>query len=489
MKNNQLPYCFLLALAMLISYQSLTQATINKNNSIPDVSAMLDIKSTESGLLIPRMSQQQRANITEPAKGLMLFQNDVAAGFYYNAGSPQSPNWSMAAGEGAIYDSRIPLDSVCASCINDGFEITSPGSYYLTRDLETSDGGATVIEIKSDNVSLDLNGFTISNTGTNSSFGTGISATARDNILIENGRVKGFRGDGIITLIARNCTFRNLIVTDNSFDGINADDFSTISNVIFSNNGESGVVVGDYSIVTDCTAEGNGNEGFRLGTGSQLFNSTATANNEEGIVGAANGVLVDGCTASDNVEIGISLRGSGSIVRNCVSTENGEYGIRVVSGTVVNCNVTDNGSCVSSNTCTPSLGNSSSRNCPEGTGICGVSRSHIYNNHSNDNVIGIFLVSYDGLTFNNYCEGNSHQGIVGIPRNASGTTSGAMHTRNVCHNNGNSSNATIAGLGIPAGEYYFTGADISYGPIVNIMGVGNILGTTNADHPLANFEF
>ncbi len=49
---------------------------INADGSVPDSSAMLDIKSTSAGVLIPRMTITQRNAITNPAQGLMIFCTD-----------------------------------------------------------------------------------------------------------------------------------------------------------------------------------------------------------------------------------------------------------------------------------------------------------------------------------------------------------------------------------------------------------------------------
>lgn len=49
----------------------------------PNVSAILEIKSTTKGVLIPRMTQAQRNAITSPALGLLIFQIDGVTGFYY----------------------------------------------------------------------------------------------------------------------------------------------------------------------------------------------------------------------------------------------------------------------------------------------------------------------------------------------------------------------------------------------------------------------
>lgn len=60
---------------------------INNDASQPHNSAMLDVKSTEKGLLIPRMTMAERDDIDEPATGLMIYQTNNTAGFYYYNGS------------------------------------------------------------------------------------------------------------------------------------------------------------------------------------------------------------------------------------------------------------------------------------------------------------------------------------------------------------------------------------------------------------------
>ena len=67
--------------------------SINTDGSSPDASAMLDIKSTGKGLLMPRMTQAQRAAIVSPATGLVIYQTDGTPGYYYNSGTPGSPGW------------------------------------------------------------------------------------------------------------------------------------------------------------------------------------------------------------------------------------------------------------------------------------------------------------------------------------------------------------------------------------------------------------
>lgn len=75
-------------LACLLVGKTFAQGvSVNTDGANPDNSAMLDIKSTTKGLLIPRMTQTQRDAITTPATGLMIYQTDGTAGFYYYNGS------------------------------------------------------------------------------------------------------------------------------------------------------------------------------------------------------------------------------------------------------------------------------------------------------------------------------------------------------------------------------------------------------------------
>lgn len=53
----------------------------------PNASALLEIKSTNKGLLIPRMTQTQRNKIASPANGLLIYQTDNNPGFYYYNGT------------------------------------------------------------------------------------------------------------------------------------------------------------------------------------------------------------------------------------------------------------------------------------------------------------------------------------------------------------------------------------------------------------------
>lgn len=50
---------------------------INTDNSTPDATAMLDVKSNSKGMLMPRLSTAQRTGIVSPAIGLTVFDSDT----------------------------------------------------------------------------------------------------------------------------------------------------------------------------------------------------------------------------------------------------------------------------------------------------------------------------------------------------------------------------------------------------------------------------
>jgi microcystin-dependent protein len=85
MKIIKIVYVFVFFLSASIGFAQ--NVGINADGSTPDGSAMLDVKSTTKGLLIPRMTATQKTNISSPATGLMIYQTDAPAGFYYYNGS------------------------------------------------------------------------------------------------------------------------------------------------------------------------------------------------------------------------------------------------------------------------------------------------------------------------------------------------------------------------------------------------------------------
>ncbi|HET6990539.1 MAG TPA: hypothetical protein VFJ43_04410, partial [Bacteroidia bacterium] len=69
---------------------------INATGATPNASAMLDVSSTTRGMLIPRMTHAQMNAIAAPATGLLVYDTDAPAGFYYYDGTAWLPILSTA---------------------------------------------------------------------------------------------------------------------------------------------------------------------------------------------------------------------------------------------------------------------------------------------------------------------------------------------------------------------------------------------------------
>lgn len=69
---------------ILLSVQAYEQVSINNSNTPPNASAMLDVGSTSTGMLIPRMTTAQRNAIASPAEGLSVYDTDTKSYWYYS---------------------------------------------------------------------------------------------------------------------------------------------------------------------------------------------------------------------------------------------------------------------------------------------------------------------------------------------------------------------------------------------------------------------
>ncbi|MFN8244028.1 MAG: hypothetical protein U0X40_08255 [Ferruginibacter sp.] len=90
-KNIRIPVRVIILCLLLQILQPAAHAqslAVNTDGSTANASALLDVKTTVKGVLIPRMSRAERNAIAAPATGLLIFQNAPdSTGFYYYNGS------------------------------------------------------------------------------------------------------------------------------------------------------------------------------------------------------------------------------------------------------------------------------------------------------------------------------------------------------------------------------------------------------------------
>lgn len=95
-----------LFIAFFITGKSFSQSvSINNTAAIADSTAILDVSSTTKGLLLPRMTAAQKTGIVTPATGLLIYQTDGEAGFYYYNGT----NWLLLVSSAVNTDKQNTL--------------------------------------------------------------------------------------------------------------------------------------------------------------------------------------------------------------------------------------------------------------------------------------------------------------------------------------------------------------------------------------------
>ncbi len=210
------------------------------------------------------------------------------------------------------------------------FTVSQPGSYYLIANLPGAGHG---VIIATNNVTLDLMGFSIEGSGGATTHGVFINGATNSpirNVVVRNGVIRNF-GIGIRANYSQDSRFERLNVVGNSSVGVRLDgrnggqcNGNTIAHCTISGNGSHGIylygVEGrcDGNTIADCTITGNGGDGVRLdawdgqSNGNRIADCTISGNGWYGIYlygfdGQCAGNTIVNCTARDNRDRGISL--------------------------------------------------------------------------------------------------------------------------------------------------------------------------------------
>ncbi len=163
-------FCVLILLTISTFPAAAQAVAIGTDGSAPDTSAMLDVKSIRKGLLVPRMLANQKTGISLPATGLLIYQTEAPAGFYYNTGTPALPNWQLmgATGPGFVngtasgqiyltglaapYAPQVP-QSVTGDVSISGNAVTTIGSNAITT-AKLADNAVTNAKIANNSIAV-----------------------------------------------------------------------------------------------------------------------------------------------------------------------------------------------------------------------------------------------------------------------------------------------------------------------------------------------
>ena len=144
---------------LFIFFTTISFSQVGIGTTSPDPSSVLDITSTSGGLLVPRMTVTQRANIATPIQeGLLIYQTDNTPGFYYYNGSA----WSVI--DVATVDTSMTLDEY--KNLTDAVKVSNTASTYVNTTGETVFSDFTTTDL----LELNRGQFTFSSNGITPNF-------------------------------------------------------------------------------------------------------------------------------------------------------------------------------------------------------------------------------------------------------------------------------------------------------------------------------
>jgi hypothetical protein len=224
-------------------------------------------------------------------------------------------------------EARTPIPKTSGSPIaGPHFTISQPGSYYLTGNITVASGDAIVIS--SDDVSLDLNGFTLKSTLSGIAAGSAVLISGtRTRLTIKNSQIFS----GTIVPVSVNASPSPAGFEYGIYSDVAPNTQAIASDIHVTGTGSTGITLSGQSIIQRCTASQCGFQGLN---GAIIRESNAMKCYSTAIRGAN----VSYCTGS-------SITGAGIFCINNISNSHGECssGIGLVcNGNATNCTGTGN---------------------------------------------------------------------------------------------------------------------------------------------------
>jgi hypothetical protein len=235
--------------------------------------------------------------------------------------------------------------------------LAESGSYYLTSNLNV-EAGANGLTIAANDVTVDLNGFTLRSLGGVGANGI-LVAGAHTNLCVRNGTIRDWSG-GISAAGAANCRFERLNLLQNTGLGLWAGENSLVQDcVVGGSNANFGVLVGSSSrvkdcvvqdspigigtgqgcIISGCTVRNTSNIGINAGTYSMITECAVIGPGSNGIVASVS--IINRCVAGGLTGVGINVGDVGTVT-DCIVQNTQGNGIQGSSGSVIRGNTLAN---------------------------------------------------------------------------------------------------------------------------------------------------
>ncbi len=283
MLKSRISTFFILFFLTIVSFNATAQVAVNSSGENPDGSAMLDIKSTSKGMLIPRMNSTNRTAISSPANGLIVYDTDTKSFWYYD-----STGWKEIYGSNnntvlsdGDNDTKVEVEQ---SADDDLIRFTAAGTEFIVFD-------SARIEILNSGHSIFLG----ENTGENDDYSNNINIGIGYNTL-KNNTVGTFNvALGSHVLYTPVIKSGNIAIGNNSmrfFDSSTTDTSSTYNTAVGFNSMSGNDVSGAANTGTDNTVLG----AFTLtnmtsGSSNVAIGNKALFNNKEGSQNTAIGKM------------------------------------------------------------------------------------------------------------------------------------------------------------------------------------------------------
>lgn len=486
MKNILLLTLIILCIAAVKPCPLAAQSVaINADGSAPNTSAILDIKSSSKGMLVPRMTTAQRTAVTTPAPGLLVYDTDSKSFWFYNGtawsnlSASATAGWSLTGNSGTSKATnfvgttdnqplRFRVNNLWAGEIQ-----PATGNVFL--GLRTGQKNTTGYS----NVGIGRSALF------NASLNSNIVAVG-DSVLYNNGLNGDPEYDGVNnTAIGSKAMFSNTTGYDNTANGFQSLYLNTTGGDITATGYQAlyGNTLGNYNTANGSQAlytNTTGGSNTAIGYQSLFGNTTGSSNTASGL-----GALYSNTTGNYNIGMGVE-----ALYNNVAGNNNTATGFQALRTNMAGSDNTAQGfqslNSNQSGTGNTAIGSSALQVNTTGSGNTAGGIQALYNNSASNNT------AFGSVSLKNNTTGNENTatGFFALGQNTTGFANTANGYLALYSNISGTSNTAIGAGADVAGSFLTSATAIGSGAVVDasyrvrigggaVTSIGGQVGWTN----------